>query len=48
MPLNSYYSKSISAFLDDDPEQIELRLLAKGGNAPEQKSAWIEEIDILQ
>lgn len=48
MPLNSYYSNSISAFLDDDPEQVRFRLVDKGSNEPEQKSAWIEEIDILQ
>ncbi|MBR1564033.1 MAG: DUF2075 domain-containing protein [Paludibacteraceae bacterium] len=48
MPLNSYYSNTISAFVQEDPEQVRLRLVDNGGNEPEQKMAWIEEIDILQ
>lgn len=48
MALNSYYSNTISAFLADDPEQVRLRLVDNGGNEPEQKCAWVEEIDILQ
>lgn len=48
MTLNSYYSNSISAFLNDDPEQVCLRLVYKGSNDPEQKNAWEEEIEILQ
>lgn len=46
--LNSYYSNTISAFMKEDPEQVRLRLVDQGGNDPEQKGAWIEEIDILQ
>ena len=48
MTLNSYYSNSISAFLNDDPEQVCFRLVYKGSNDPEQKAAWEEEIEILQ
>lgn len=48
MPLNSYYSNTIAAFVKEDPEQVRLRLVDQGGNDPEQKGAWIEEIDILQ
>ena len=48
MPLNSYYSNSIIGFLNEDPEQVRLLLVDKGGNDPEQRDAWIEEIDILQ
>lgn len=48
MPLNSYYSNTISAFLKEDRDNLRKELVDKGGNEPEQKRAWVEEIDILQ
>ena len=48
MALNSYYSDSVSNFIDTNPEQLRLILVDKGGNEPEQKRAWEEEIEILQ
>lgn len=48
MALNSYYSNTISQFLFEDPEQVRLHLVDNGGNEPEQKMAWVEEINILQ
>ena len=39
MPLNSYYSNTIAAFVKEDPEQVRLRLVVQGGNEPKQKGA---------
>lgn len=48
MALNSYYSNTISGFLKEDPNQLDLILKGAGSNQPEQVRAWEEEIEILQ
>lgn len=48
MALNSYYNKSISDFLKDDPNQVCKELAFVGGNSPEQLAAWEEEIGIMR
>ena len=48
MPLNSYYSNTISSFLKENPDQLDLILKGAGSNQPEQVRAWDEEIEILQ